>query len=144
MGRPALASSSRRSSRAALTRPVPRGSVPAMDHERDATRRTLLANERTFLAWWRGGLTSLAVSLGAGALVPQLTSASRWPFALLGIGFGILAITFIAYGSHRHRVVEEALARGEFAPLQHRVVMALGAYGVILGLLTILAVLIQI
>ncbi len=115
-----------------------------MDEERDATRRTLLANERTFLAWWRGGLTALAVSLGAGALVPQLTSASRWPFAVLGIGFAVLAITFIAYGSHRHRAVEEALRRGEFAPLDARVVIAMGALGVLLGLLTILAVLVEI
>lgn len=115
-----------------------------MDHERDATRRTLLANERTFLAWWRGGLTALAVSLGAGALVPKLTSASRWLFALMGIGFGVLAIAFIVYGSHRHRVVEEALARGEFAPLQRRVVVALGTFGVVLGLLAILTVLIEV
>lgn len=115
-----------------------------MDDETDATRRTLLANERTFLAWWRGGLTALAVSLGAGALVPKLTSASRWPFAVLGIGFGVLAIAFIAYGSFRHRAVERALARGEFAPLQPRIVIALGAFGVILGLLTILAVLIEV
>jgi putative membrane protein len=36
------------------------------DDAQDATRRTLLANERTYLAWWRTGLTSLAVSLAAG------------------------------------------------------------------------------
>jgi putative membrane protein len=113
-----------------------------MDQERDATRRTLLANERTFLAWWRGGLTALAVSLGTGALLPQLSPSSRWPFAALGVGFGILAIVFIAYGSHRHRAVEEALDRGEFAPLDRRVVFALSAFGVLLGFLTMLAVLI--
>ncbi len=39
----------------------------------DATRRTHLANERTYLAWWRTGLAALAVSLGAGKLVPPLT-----------------------------------------------------------------------
>lgn len=114
-----------------------------MDEERDATRRTMLANERTFLAWWRGGLTALAVSLGAGALVPKLTSANRWPFAVLGVGFGVLAIAFLVYGTHRHRAVEDALARGEFAPLDRRIVTALGLFGVLLGLLTILAVLIE-
>jgi len=25
----------------------------------DATRRTRLSNERTYVAWWRGGLTAL-------------------------------------------------------------------------------------
>jgi uncharacterized membrane protein YidH (DUF202 family) len=32
----------------------------------DATRRTRLANERTYLAWLRSGLTALAASFGAG------------------------------------------------------------------------------
>jgi putative membrane protein len=115
-----------------------------MDEERDATRRTLLANERTFLAWWRGGLTALAVSLGAGALLPEVTTTARWPFIALGIGFAALAIMFIAYGSHRHQAVEEALSRGEFAPLKRRVVLAMGAFGVALGVLTILAVLLEV
>lgn len=115
-----------------------------MDEERDPTRRTLLANERTFLAWWRGGLTALAVSLGAGALVPELTTATRWPFIALGVGFAALGIMFIAYGSHRQRVVEEALSRGEFAPLPRRVVLAMGALGIALGLLTVLAVLLEV
>src|SRR4249920_3427477 len=38
----------------------------------DATRRTHLANERTQLAWWRTGLTALAVALGVGRVVPEL------------------------------------------------------------------------
>jgi putative membrane protein len=51
--------------------------------QEDATRRTRLANERTYLAWWRTGLTAFAVSLGAGKLVPALTDESA--FALLAI-----------------------------------------------------------
>ena len=39
---------------------------------RDFTRRTLLANERTYLAWWRTGITSIATALAAARLVPQL------------------------------------------------------------------------
>ena len=30
----------------------------------DALRRTRLANERTYLAWWRSALTALAVAVG--------------------------------------------------------------------------------
>ena len=41
----------------------------------DASRRTLLAVERTYLAWWRTGLTSFAVGLGAGKVVPALAAA---------------------------------------------------------------------
>lgn len=113
-----------------------------MDEERDATRRTLLANERTFLAWWRGALTAIAVSLGAGALIPRLTATTRWPFVSLGIGFGILAVAFVVYGSWRHRMVEEALLRGEFPRVHRWVILAFAVAGVALSLLTILAILI--
>jgi putative membrane protein len=47
------------------------------DEAGDATRRTRLANERTYLAWWRTGLTAFAVSLGTGKLVPALTDEAR-------------------------------------------------------------------
>jgi putative membrane protein len=113
-----------------------------MDEESDATRRTLLANERTFLAWWRGALTAIAVSLGAGALIPQLTTAERWPFVSVGVGFGVLAVAFVVYGSWRHRAVEDALLRGEFPRVHRRVILAFAVLGVILSLLTILAILI--
>lgn len=106
----------------------------------DATRRTRLANERTYLAWWRGGLTALAVALGAGAVIPDLTSGRRWPYVLLGIGFAALAIAFIAYGVVRHRQVERALEEGGFAPLGAGVAAVFGAVGVVLGFLTILIV----
>jgi uncharacterized membrane protein YidH (DUF202 family) len=42
----------------------------------DATRRTRLAGERTYLAWWRSALAAFAVSLGVGKIVPELTSGS--------------------------------------------------------------------
>jgi putative membrane protein len=106
----------------------------------DAARRTRLANERTYLAWWRGCLTALAVSLGAGAVVPDITSGSRWPYVLLGIGFGLLAVAFIAYGVVRHRRVEEAIERGGYAPLASGIAAAFGVVGVVLALLTVLVV----
>lgn len=109
--------------------------------EVDATRRTRLANERTYLAWWRGGLTGIAVALGVGALLPRLTGGSRWPFIALGSGFGVLAILFIGYGVHRFQAVEHALRQGHFAPLDVRVAAALGGFGVLLAVLTIAAVL---
>src|SRR5207302_6627192 len=81
----------------------------------DATRRTRLANERTYLAWWRTGLTSLAVSLAAGKVVPQLSgSHSTWPYQLVGAGFAVLGVACIGYGLRRERQIEAALMRGEF------------------------------
>src|SRR5215475_10386512 len=87
------------------------------DEARDATRRTRLANERTYLAWWRTGLTSIAVAIGIGRIVPGVENVTRWPYQVVGAGFGMLGVAFIAVGYARVRIVERALARGEFPRL---------------------------
>ena len=112
------------------------------DEAGDATRRTRLANERTYLAWWRTGLTAFAVSIGTGKLVPALTDESSWPYAVVGIGFAVLGVAFVAYGYRRQREVDAAIARGDFAPPDDRMIGLLAAVGTILGLalLAILAV----
>jgi inner membrane protein YidH len=111
-----------------------------LDEARDATRRTRLANERTYLAWWRTGLTALAVSFGAGRLVPELAGGPRWPFEAIGIAFALVAIAFMAYGYVRHKQVDEALARGDYAALPGRASILFAAAGALLGLGTILVV----
>jgi putative membrane protein len=108
----------------------------------DATRRTRLANERTYLAWWRTGLTSLAVCVGVGRLVPSVASGTRWPYEALGVGYGILGISFIAAGYLRTRDVERALDRNTFAPLADRVTSTLTAGGVVLGVATVVVLLV--
>jgi putative membrane protein len=109
----------------------------------DAHRRTRLANERTYLAWWRGGLTALAVGVGAGAVAPELTTGRRWPFVVLGVAFSALAAAFISYGVHRQRRVEQAIDDGTFAPLSSAVALAFGIIGVMLALLVIIVVAIE-
>jgi putative membrane protein len=104
------------------------------DEAGDATRRTRLANERTYLAWWRTGLTAFAVSLGAGKLVPALTDESQGPYIVVGIGFALLGVAFVAYGYWRMREVDAAIARGEFERPDERFIGLLAAVGVLLGL----------
>src|ERR1700691_1447635 len=102
--------------------PAPAESRSIEGATEDATRRTRLANERTYLAWWRTGLTSLAVSLGAGKLIPALTPGVRWPYTVVGIGFALVGLIFIGYASVRHRRVEQAISRGEFVPPEDRLI----------------------
>jgi putative membrane protein len=109
----------------------------------DAVRRTRLANERTYLAWWRTGLTAFAVSIGAGKLVPELSSGAAWPFELIGTAFGLVGIASIAFAYVRQKQVEEAVDRGGYAPLDPRASLVFAAVGVLLGLGTILIVLIE-
>ena len=111
-----------------------------MEEVRDATRRTRLATERTYLAWWRTGLTAFAVAFGAGRIVPELTGGAVWPYAALGVAFGVVGLAFIAFGYVRQKQVDEALARGDYAPLDDRAAIVFAAAGLLLGLATIILV----
>jgi len=110
----------------------------------DATRRTHLASERTELAWWRTGLTALAVALGVGRVVPGLDDDStRWPYELVGVLFALYGVAVIAYGSSRRGVVERALAEGRYPDPPRFAHAALAAAGVALGLLTVVLILLS-
>jgi putative membrane protein len=107
----------------------------------DATRRTRLANERTYLAWWRTALATFALGVGFAGL-PHVTHVTRWPFVVAGIIFVLLGVVFVVNGALRQRAVESALDRGEFARLDPRAVVALTAAGAGLGLVAIVLVLV--
>ena len=109
----------------------------------DAARRTRLANERTYLAWWRTGLTTFAVGLGAGKLVPELSSGAAWPFEVIGTAFGVVGIALILFAYVRQKRVEEAVARGGYAAFDLRAGLIFAAVGALLGLGTILVILVQ-
>jgi putative membrane protein len=126
--------------------PRPDPATPAggpFDPTVDATRRTHLANERTYLAWWRTGLTAFAVALGAGKLVPALTDVSRLPYTLLGAGFAVLGLLFVTYASLRHRELERAVAKGEFVAPDRRFMWILAFLGLVLGVFLLVLVLIE-
>lgn len=107
-------------------------------------RRTSLANERTQLAWWRTGLTALAVALAVGRLVPELGDRStQWPYTVVGVGFALYGVALIGYGSLRSRAVDQADARGEFAPTPVATFAALTMVGIALGLVTALLVIVD-
>jgi putative membrane protein len=109
----------------------------------DATRRTHLANERTYLAWWRTGVTCLAVAFGAGRIVPALGHQARWPYAVVGAGFALLGVAFMELGARRQRLVHQAIARGEFADLDARVTRALTTVGALLGVGVLILVIVD-
>jgi putative membrane protein len=110
----------------------------------DATRRTHLASERTELAWWRTGLTALAVALGVGRVVPELNrSGLRWPYVVAGVGFALWGITAIGYGSSRRAAVEQALSEGRFHRASELTLKALTVAGMALGLLTAVLILLD-
>jgi putative membrane protein len=111
------------------------------DEAGDATRRTRLANERTYLAWWRTSLTAFAVSIGAGKLVPALATGASWPYTAIGIGFAMVGVFCSSYAFWRYREVEDAVSRGKFAPPDERLVALLSGVGAALGLLLVVVIL---
>ena len=117
--------------------------APPSDETRDATRRTRLANERTYLAWWRTGLTTFAVGVAAGKLVPELSTGAAWPYQAIGVGFAVVGLIFIGYAYVRQKRVEDAIARGGYAPFGSRAGFFFAAVGVLLGIGTIVVILAQ-
>ena len=111
------------------------------DEAGDATRRTRLANERTYLAWWRTGLTAFAVSVGTGKLVPALATGATWPYTAIGIGFALIGVFCSGYAFWRYREVDEAIRRGEFAHPDERLVAMLSGAGAVLGLFLVVVLL---
>jgi putative membrane protein len=102
----------------------------------DATRRTHLANERTQLAWWRTGLTSVAVGVGIGRVVPELGSGSHAAYAAVGVGYVAYGVLFVLAGTWRQRQVETAVDRAAWRGQDRALVLALTAAGIVLALAT--------
>jgi uncharacterized membrane protein YidH (DUF202 family) len=106
----------------------------------DASRRTSLAAERTWLAWWRTGLGAAALAVGVGRLLPGLAGGSHWPLRLLGLGYGALAVAVLVIGAVRQSRVAAALREGRYDQLSSRLVLWLTATAVALALATLAVV----
>jgi inner membrane protein YidH len=106
----------------------------------DPSRRTWLAAERTWLAWWRTGLGAVALAVAVGRLLPGLTAGSHWPFRVLGLGYGTLALAVLVIGAVRQNRVSTALRRGGYDELSGRLVLWLTAAAVALALATLAVV----
>jgi putative membrane protein len=114
---------------------------PRQGETADATRRTRLANERTYLAWWRTSLTAFAVAIGSGKLIPAVASGTTWPYTAIGIGFALAGVFCSVYALRRHREVEDALRRGDFVQPDERVIALLSGFGAFLGVLLVVVLL---
>jgi putative membrane protein len=113
--------------------------MPDASSEVSADRRTSLAVERTQLAWWRTGLTSLAVAIGVGRVVPELSnSETTWPYAIVGIAFALYGIALFAQGTKRGRA--EAWRDGTSGGPGSRTDLALAGAGASLGFVVILLI----
>jgi putative membrane protein len=105
---------------------------------RDYTRRTLLANERTYLAWWRTGITAVAAALGASRVVPELSNVQHiWPYTVVGVGYALIGVVCFLYGHIRRQAVDRAVREGDFSELSETVTLVVSVGGAVLAAVTV-------
>jgi putative membrane protein len=117
--------------------------VTSEQADRDVTRRTLLAAERTWLAWWRSGIAAATAAVAVGGVVPELVDGGRAAYVVLGAGYAALAAAVFAGGALRRRQVDRALERGDYEPVSERGVLALTVAGSALAVGTFVVILTQ-
>ena len=111
--------------------------------ELDQARRTSMAAERTWLAWWRTALAASVGAIGVGRLAPELLDVAPWPYVVLGCGYAGLSVGLLLSGAQRQRALEEALHTGGHVPLPFRTVAVFTVGGIALALMTIVLVIAQ-
>jgi putative membrane protein len=109
----------------------------------DQERRTSMAAERTWLAWWRAALGASAGALAVGRFAPQLLDVAPWPYIVLGCGYALLAVGLLLVGAQRQRALEHALRSGDHVPLPFRTVGLFTIGGVLLAIMSIVLVIAQ-
>jgi inner membrane protein YidH len=109
----------------------------------DQERRTSMAAERTWLAWWRTGLGATVGALAVGRVAPQALDVASWPYVLLGCGYAALAIGLLLTGAKRQRELEHALRTGAHVPLSFNTVGVFTVGGVVLALASVVLVVAQ-
>ena len=110
---------------------------PPRDPEQ--VRRTSMAAERTWLAWWRTALGASAGALGVGRLAPEVLHVAPWPYIVLRCAYGTLALGLLIVGAQRQRQLE----REAHVPLAYRTVLLFTGGGVLLALVTVVLVIAQ-
>ena len=109
----------------------------------DQMRRTSMAAERTWLAWWRSALAATVGALAVGRFAPDLLDVPTWPYVVVGCGYAVLAIGLLVTGAQRRRDLEASLYTDEHRPLSDALVTAFTAGGVVIALVTIVLVVAQ-
>src|SRR5689334_15646378 len=111
--------------------------------ELDQARRTSMAAERTWLAWWRSSMAASAGALAVGRLAPEVLHVAPWPYILLGCGYASLAVGLLYIGARRQRQLEHALRTGGHMPLAFGTVRTFTAGGIALAVVTVVFVIAQ-
>jgi putative membrane protein len=109
----------------------------------DQMRRSSMAAERTWLAWWRTALAATAGALAVGRFAPELLHVAAWPYVALGCCYAGLAIGLLVMGALRQRDLEASLHGDTHRPIGVGLVAVFTGGGILLALATIVLVVAQ-
>jgi putative membrane protein len=114
--------------------PEPQELRPPDDSPVGPSRRTVLAAERTWLAWFRTGIGVSAAAIGVGAVLPKLADNSSWGYVVLGAGYAALAVGVFVEGWRRQREIYSAIATDDDVPTGINAIITLTIAGGLLAL----------
>jgi len=100
--------------------------LPPMTVDPDSRARTHLANERTFLAWFRTGITLVALGLAAAQFLGDPGGPEQWlvrPLSTLVIGTGALLVVI---GLVRYRAGRREIDASGYQPASTSIVVTAG------------------
>ena len=109
---------------------------PRLTIDADSRARTHLANERTFLAWLRTGLSLVAVGLAVAGFLP-VDLVPGFPFVRSFSGLLVLCGTImVMFGARRYVKSYQQIENGAYEPAS----TALVTIAMFIGLLGLLAI----
>jgi putative membrane protein len=111
--------------------------VSSSSGDPDSRARTHLANERTFLAWFRTGVTLIALGVAAGQL---LIGTGFGLSRLLALGVVGTGIALLIIGRARYKASRERIDAGTFRPARSSVNFSVAVF-VLAGLVAAIFVL---
>lgn len=103
--------------------------------------RTRLANERTYLAWWRTGIAGVAAGFAVGRVVPEVVEGRSWPYVVVGAALTAAGVLAFVYGAVRYRELDAALRGGREPATHDGALLVLAAIGVASGVASLVLVL---
>lgn len=97
----------------------PRDRQPVPERRIGGKIRTHLANERTFLAWSRTGLTAIALGLGAAQLLDRRHLGSVALDQLLAASLVVFGVLLVFVGRWRYRQTAVGIRDDNWRPHRH-------------------------
>jgi putative membrane protein len=116
---------------------VPQSEVmPRRSTDADSRARTHLANERTFLAWLRTGLSLVAVGMAAARFLPFGLVPGVPYVTFFSIVLVVSGTAAVVYGANRYAVAYREIEAGAYAP-EVTPIVAVALIVAVLGIMAI-------